>query len=191
MSQPAQAIQHLFSSHFNSRPAKVIQTGAIDLIVLHAISLPEGVFSFRYVEQLFMGTLGTQVHPSFSSLAGLRVSAHFVVERNGRIHQFVACQDRAWHAGVSSWQGRDDCNDYAIGIEMIGDRSKPFTRQQYRECARLCRSLQQQYPAIDTSRIVGHQDIAPRRKWDPGEQWQWSHFRRSMAHIKHTIKNIR
>lgn len=154
------------------------------MIVLHAISLPAGEFEYDYIEALFMGRLDCRAHPSFSDLEGLQVSAHFVVDRTGRIIQFVPCQQRAWHAGLSSWQGRDNCNDFAIGIEMIGDEKSPFTQAQYRETARLCRQLMQRFPAISRQRIVGHQDIAPGRKWDPGIQWQWRKFDRSLQRIR-------
>ena len=170
----------LNSPHQNSRPLDV----AIDMIVLHAISLPAGNFEMASIEQLFMGRLDCSAHASFAELEGLRVSAHFVVDRNGGITQFVPCQQRAWHAGVSAWQGRDGCNDFAIGIEMIGDQEQPFTQAQYRETARLCRLLMQRFPAIDRQRIVGHQDIAPGRKWDPGRQWEWAKFDRSLHRIR-------
>jgi len=165
------------SPHCNQRPDGV----TIDLIVLHAISLPDGEFSLPHIEQLFTGRLDTTAHPAFVELEGLQVSAHFVVDRQGVITQFVPCQQRAWHAGISHWQGRDNCNDFSIGIEMIGDERQPFTSAQYRETARLCRQLMQRYPAISTDRIVGHQDIAPGRKWDPGCQWDWPRFRRTLS----------
>lgn len=144
-----------------------------------------------YVEQLFCGQLDCTVHPTFADLQGLQVSAHFVIDRKGKLYQFVACDDRAWHAGISCWQGRENCNDFSIGIELIGDQSEPFTRAQYRECARLCHTLMQRYPDIEVSRIVGHQDIAPGRKWDPGRQWDWRRFRCSLSHIRHPMSGIR
>ena len=180
-------MRQLLSPHFNARPDAV----AIDLIVLHAISLPDGEFSMRYVEQLFMGELDVSAHASFADLAGVEVSSHFVVDRDGQITQFVRCADRAWHAGESSWQNRANCNDYAIGIEMIGDETRPFTQAQYTETARLCRVLMQAYPEITRERIVGHQDIAPDRKWDPGKQWHWAKFRRSLSHIQKLDMAIR
>jgi AmpD protein len=156
----------------------------VDLIVLHAISLPPGRFETEVVEEFFMGELDTDRYSDLVELKGVRVSAHFVVDRKGRITQFVPLSRRAWHAGKSSWQGRDDCNDYAIGIEMIGDEQQPFTAAQYRETARLCRVLMQYFPRIERQRMVGHQDVAPGRKWDPGKQWQWGRFDRSFSHIR-------
>jgi len=173
-------MRQLHSPHQNARPDGV----EIDLIVLHAISLPSGQFEPKHIDDLFMGRLDCAVHPDFTPLKDLQVSAHFVVDRNGEITQFVACSERAWHAGISEWEGRSGCNDFAIGIEMIGDENRPFTTHQYRETARLCKTLMQRYPAISPQRIVGHQDIAPGRKWDPGKQWDWQHFRRSLAHIR-------
>ena len=180
-----QAISYLPSPHCNARPKPADD---IDLIVLHAISLPDGEFETQYVTDLFLGKLDKNAHPGFQDLADMRVSAHFVVDRQGSITQFVPIGKRAWHAGKSEWQGRSNCNDYSIGIEIIGDERQPFTRKQYTETARLCRSLMQQYPNINKTRIVGHQDIAPTRKWDPGKQFDWQHFRRSLAHIQYLYK---
>jgi len=181
------SIRYIASSHHDARPPHT----AIDLIVLHAISLPAGEFSMQHVEALFTGRLDSAAHPTFESLDGLRVAAHFVVDRAGSITQFVPVEARAWHAGESVWQGRKGCNDYAIGIEILGDEEHPFTRLQYRETARLCSALKLRYPGITNERIVGHQDIAPGRKWDPGKQWSWPNFHRSLAHIRHTDLGIR
>lgn len=168
------------SPHFNARPAGT----DVDLIVLHAISLPSGEFDSRSVKDLFTGELDVMAHPGFASLEGVRVSAHFLVDRCGTFIQFVPVSKRAWHAGKSSWDGRGDCNDYSIGIEMIGDENQPFTRNQYRETARLCRVLMDKLPSISMDRIVGHSNIAPDRKWDPGRQWDWDHFQRSLSRIR-------
>jgi len=179
-------MRQLNSPHQNARPDEI----NVDLIILHAISLPAGEFELQYIEDLFNGCLDYQAHPSFKDLQGLQVSAHFVVDRKGNVTQFVATDRRAWHAGASTWQGRDGCNDFAIGIEMIGDESTPFSTAQYRETARLCRSLMQRYPAICSDHIVGHQDVAPGRKWDPGKQWDWQHFNRSLSHIRKLHSNF-
>jgi len=176
----AMRISSLKSPHFGERPDGT----AIDLIVLHAISLPPGEFKPECINDFFCGTLDCSGDPSFSGLENVRVSAHFVVDRNGGITQFVPLLKRAWHAGQSSWQGRGNCNDYSIGIEMIGDESHPFTQAQYRETARLCRVLMQLFPSITPDRIVGHQDVAPGRKWDPGRQWKWQKFHRSLARVR-------
>jgi len=178
---PLPQVCHYNSPHFNERPP----TATVDLIVLHAISLPAGEFELPYVRDLFLGRLDPASHPAFADLAGLRVSAHFVIDRHGAIHQFVPIALRAWHAGISSWQGRENCNDFSLGIELVGDEQHPFTAAQYRECARLCRALMARYPAIDAGRIAGHSDIAPGRKWDPGRQWDWPRFRRTLPRIRH------
>ena len=180
-------ISFLPSPHCDARPSGT----DIDLIVLHAISLPLGEFDRQPIEDFFLGKLDTAGHPSLASLEGVRVSAHFVVDRKGNITQFVDVWQRAWHAGKSSWQGKERCNDYAIGIEMIGDEQQPFTKAQYRETARLCRVLMQSYPAITNRNIVGHQDVAPDRKWDPGSQWDWAHFHRSLSHIRKLNLQVR
>jgi len=165
--------KRLFSPHCDPRPVGV----GIDLLVLHAISLPDGMFSSAYITALFMGELTGDEHPSFVHLKGVRVSAHYLVDRQGHIVQFVADQDRAWHAGVSLWQGRTRCNDYSIGIEIIGDEYSPFTAGQYQATTDLCHHLIGLHPSITMARIVGHADIAPYRKWDPGKQWHWRRFR--------------
>lgn len=173
-------VRQLDSPHFNHRPAGT----AIDLIVLHAISLPPGEFEQEAIDAFFTGTLDTQSDPRLHDLDGVKVSAHFVVDRQGHITQFVPIGQRAWHAGSSLWQGRENCNNFSIGIEIIGDEQQPFTPAQYRETARLCRCLMRDHPELDRERITGHQDIAPGRKWDPGKQWDWQRFFRSWTHIK-------
>lgn len=173
-------VRFLPSPHCDARPEGV----GVDLIVLHAISLPPGEFEPVVIEDFFMGRLDVDSHPALKALEGMRVSAHFVVDRQGKITQFVPAAMRAWHAGVSSWQGRQRCNDFALGIEMIGDEEHPFTPAQYREAARLCRVLINRFPGISPERIVGHADIAPGRKWDPGRQWDWGRFRRSLSRIR-------
>jgi AmpD protein len=180
-------IAFLKSPHANARPAG----SSIDLIVLHAISLPDGTFEMANVSDFFLGKLNASAHPSFQDLQSVHVSAHFVVARNGSITQFVSTNSRAWHAGESTWLGKDNCNDYSIGIEIIGDEKQPFTHKQYTETARLCRTLMATYASATKDRIVGHQDIAPTRKWDPGKQWDWQHFHRSLSHIQNLHMNFK
>ncbi|MDX8409351.1 MAG: 1,6-anhydro-N-acetylmuramyl-L-alanine amidase AmpD [Mariprofundales bacterium] len=166
-------MDHFASPHCDVRP----EGTDISLIVLHAISLPAGDFGFDRVRDLFLGCLDCGNDPRLTELATLRVSAHFVVTRDGTIAQFVPLHARAWHAGISCWQGRERCNDFSIGIELIGDESVPFAQAQYRTAAALCHALMRHFPAIKRDAITGHQDIAPRRKWDPGQQWSWARFR--------------
>jgi len=180
-------MRQLDSPHHNARP----DAAGIDLIVLHAISLPPGEFGMQWVEAFFTGRLDASVHAMFAGLKGVRVSAHFVVDRNGVITQLVPVARRAWHAGESAWEERENCNDYSIGIEMIGDEAHPFTDVQYRETARLCRVLMELYPGIRSERIIGHCDVAPGRKWDPGKQWDWGHFHRSLGHVRKLDMEVR
>lgn len=162
-----------WSPYFDERP----RADDISLLVIHAISLPPGRFSGDAVERLFLGTLDPKAHPYFAGLDGLRVSAHLFVRRDGRVIQFVPFQQRAWHAGASTFGGRSRCNDYSIGIELEGDDDHPFTQRQYRRLARVTAALRFVYPAITMDRIVGHADIAPGRKTDPGPFFDWPHYR--------------
>ena len=159
----------LASPNFNARPRGT----AIKLLVIHNISLPPGHFSGHAVEHLFSNTLNIDAHPYYSQLKDLKVSAHFFIRRNGTIIQFVSCNKRAWHAGVSTWQEHSACNDFSIGIELEGSDYVPFDGEQYHSLARLTRVLQRHYPIRS---IVGHADIAPDRKTDPGPFFDWQKF---------------
>ena len=150
---------------------------SVNLLVIHNISLPPGQFGGQAITQLFTNTLDTRTHPYFSGLKGLRVSAHFLIRRSGETIQFVPCSRRAWHAGVSAWQGRAACNDFSIGIELEGTDSLPFSDRQYAVLIRLTRVLRRAYPLRD---LVGHSDIAPGRKTDPGPAFDWPRFLRGM-----------
>jgi AmpD protein len=162
-------VQHVLSSFFNDRP----QNLDIDLLVIHCISLPEGAYGNGYIQKLFMGALDSRVHPSFETLRDLKVSAHLMIERSGKIFQFVPFDKRAWHAGISEFQGRENCNDYSIGIELEGTDSTKFTDEQYRALNQIITVLQSKYPGITPEKIVGHCDIAPGRKKDPGVGFEW------------------
>ena len=146
---------------------------AIDLLVIHNISLPPGEFGGQAIAQLFTNTLNTDVHPYFAQLKEVKVSAHFLIQRTGKITQFVPCGKRAWHAGVSMWHGRTACNDFSIGIELEGTDFLPFSDQQYAGLIRLTRILKRAYPIRE---IVGHSDIAPGRKTDPGDEFDWPRY---------------
>jgi N-acetyl-anhydromuramoyl-L-alanine amidase len=145
----------------------------IELVVIHCIALPPGRFGGGFVEALFCNALDIGAHPSFADLRGLRVSAHLFIDRRGRITQFVPFDRRAWHAGVSSWRGRPGWNRGSIGIELEGSDDRPFTRAQYRRLAQVLRLLLEHYPALAPDAIVGHSEIAPGRKTDPGPQFDW------------------
>ncbi|WIM05350.1 MAG: 1,6-anhydro-N-acetylmuramyl-L-alanine amidase AmpD [Candidatus Nitricoxidivorans perseverans] len=156
----------VFSPNCDERP--VGET--VRLVVVHAISLPPGEFGGDGVERLFTNCLDPAVHPYYEGIHALRVSAHFFIRRDGRIMQFVSCGKRAWHAGASVWRGRERCNDFSVGIEMEGCDEQPFTDHQYERLAALVRALRRTYPIED---VVGHADIAPGRKTDPGPLFDW------------------
>ena len=146
----------------------------ITLIVVHAISLPPGEFGGPGIVDLFLNRLDPAAHPYYATIASLRVSAHFLVRRDGSLLQFVSCEKRAWHAGESSWKGRARCNDYSIGIELEGTDELPFEAAQYSTLAGLVHAVQARYPIED---IVGHSDVAPGRKTDPGPCFDWTRFK--------------
>jgi N-acetyl-anhydromuramoyl-L-alanine amidase len=161
-----QSAQQLASSNFGNRPLGTV----VDVVVIHSISLPPGRYGGGEVQDLFTNQLDWDAHPYFQSIRGLQVSAHFYISREGKLWQFVSCDDRAWHAGVSSFQGRDNCNDYSIGIELEGLEGGEFEAAQYTTLSRLCRDLRLRYPIVS---VVGHEHIAPNRKLDPGPGFNW------------------
>jgi AmpD protein len=148
---------------------------AVDLLVIHYISLPPGEYGGPGIVELFTNRLDPAAHPDYADLAGLRVSSHFLIRRGGGLFQFVPCGKRAWHAGASKWKGRRRCNDFSIGIELEGSGEAPFTAAQYRKLAKLTRALLARYPIVD---IAGHSDVAPGRKHDPGPHFDWARYRR-------------
>lgn len=162
--------RQLNSPHADARP----DPEDINLLVVHAISLPRGNYGGPFIDDLFMGCLNTSAHPSFETLRDLRVSAHLCLFRNGEIAQYVPFDHRAWHAGASSFDGRDQCNDFAIGLELEGCDDDPFTDIQYTMLGRVGQALLREYPGLTLERIAGHADIAPARKTDPGPRFEWS-----------------
>lgn len=166
--------RRLDSPNFGPRPA-----GAqVDLIVLHSISLPPGEYGGDAVQRLFTNTLDWNAHPHFKSIEGLQVSAHFFIRRDGALWQFVSGDERAWHAGASSWRGRSNCNDDSIGIELEGLEGEPFEPAQYESLAALCAAIAQRWPI---AHVAGHQHIAPGRKGDPGAGFDWAALRRALG----------
>jgi AmpD protein len=149
----------------------------INLLVIHGISLPPGEFGGNAVDDLFMNNLDYTQHPFYQSLLNLQVSIHLFIRRSGEIIQYVPFNLRAWHAGKSSFEGREHCNDFSIGIELEGCDNVPYTELQYQQLAAVTRLLMQYYPLITPARIVGHSDIAPGRKTDPGEAFDWDNYR--------------
>jgi AmpD protein len=149
----------------------------VDLLVLHGISWPPNEFDGNGVEQLFTNTFDLVEHPYFKPISHLRVSSHLFIRRQGRVIQFVPFEKRAWHAGDSSFEGRTNCNDFSIGIELEGTDTLPYEKIQYEKLAIITQTLMSTYPGITLPRIVGHSDIAPSRKTDPGEGFDWKYFR--------------
>jgi N-acetyl-anhydromuramoyl-L-alanine amidase len=148
-----------------------------DLIVVHGISLPPGEFGGPWIDRLFTNALPSDGHPYFAEVAGLRVSSHLLIRRSGEVVQYVPFQRRAWHAGVSSWAGRERCNDFSIGIELEGADHSPYESTQYAMLARVIAVLCRSYPQLTPARVVGHSDIAPGRKSDPGPAFDWPRLR--------------
>ncbi|MCB1801708.1 MAG: 1,6-anhydro-N-acetylmuramyl-L-alanine amidase AmpD [Gammaproteobacteria bacterium] len=153
----------------------------IELLVIHNISLPPNEFGGGNIHRLFTNRLDPAAHPYFASIADLRVSAHLLIERDGRTTQFVALERRAWHAGQSQFCGRERCNDFSIGIELEGTDELPFSDAQYERLVALTRTIRRIFPRIGDDNIVGHSDIAPGRKTDPGPFFAWDRFRTQLA----------
>ena len=161
------------SPNFDARPRSEV----ISLLVVHNISLPPGEFGGDGIVRLFTNTVDYAAHPYYETLRDLRVSSHFLVGRDGSLLQFVSCLDRAWHAGLSSWQGRDRCNDFSVGVELEGGDDQPYADAQYETLANLTRALCLRYPI---SGLAGHSDISPGRKGDPGPAFDWPRYRASL-----------
>ena len=166
-------VRQVLSMHCDERPADMAPT----LLVVHGISLPPNEFGGPWIDRLFTGTLPWDAHPYFKQIEGLRASAHVLIRRDGQIVQYVPFQLRAWHAGKSAYQGRAGCNDFSIGIELEGSDEAPYTDPQYQQLAALAATLLQSYPSLSAQAIVGHSDVAPGRKTDPGPSFDWPRFR--------------
>jgi N-acetyl-anhydromuramoyl-L-alanine amidase len=166
--------RRLASPNFGPRPAQAV----IDLVVVHSISLPPGIYGGDEVQQLFTNTLDWDAHPYFQTIRGRQVSAHFYIRRDGALWQFVSCDDRAWHAGASQYRGRGNCNDDSVGIELEGVEGETFEPAQYEALAAVCAVLGDRYPI---AHIAGHEHIAPGRKGDPGAGFDWVRLARSLG----------
>jgi AmpD protein len=171
------------SPNFNSRPPGE----RVGLAVVHSISLPPGRYGGDEVERFFCNRLDHTAHPYFADLRDLRVSAHFFIRRGGRVVQFVSCDQRAWHAGASAWAGREQCNDFSIGIELEGLEGEAFERAQYAALTRLLRSAARRYPI---EAVVGHEHIAPGRKADPGPRFDWRALSRQLVGGPHVAPQL-
>ena len=170
--------RHAPSPNFGPRPPQAV----VDLVVLHSISLPPGQYGGNEVQALFTNTLDWNAHPYFQQIRGIEVSAHFYVRRDGVLWQFVSVDDRAWHAGKSRFRGRENCNDYSVGIELEGLEGERFTARQYERLGRLIRALAAHYPI---AAVTGHENIAPGRKHDPGRGFNWPRLRRALRWPAH------
>lgn len=168
------AAQFIASPNFDERPPDM----DVNLLVIHNISLPPGEYGGNGVIELFTNRIDPQAHPYYQTVQGLNVSSHFFIRRDGELIQFVRCNQRAWHAGASRWQGRERCNDFSIGIELEGSDAAPFTDAQYATLTMLTQCLCGRYPI---QHVVGHSDIAPGRKTDPGPYFEWERYRRSLG----------
>ena len=164
------------SPNCDERPEGV----TVDLLVIHGISLPPGEFGGPWIVDLFTNCLDPARHPYFADIHRLQVSAHFLIRRDGHLIQFVPTSKRAWHAGISQFDGRERCNDFSIGIELEGVDDQAYAEPQYRQLARLTHAIQRAYPVIADDRIVGHSDVAPGRKTDPGVAFDWGQYRQLM-----------
>jgi AmpD protein len=162
------------SPHFDERP----EGAQVSLLVIHNISLPPGEYGGDWIDDLFMGRLDPSAHPYFADIAGMKVSAHYLIRRDGSLIQYVDPDMRAWHAGASSWKGCERCNDFSIGVELEGSDDVPFAEPQYETLAGLAKFLFERYGKLD---VAGHSDIAPGRKTDPGPWFDWERFRAAVA----------
>ena len=162
-------VRYVASPNCDARPAGM----RAEVIVVHGISLPPGEFGGPWIDLLFTNSLPSKVHPYFAEIEDLKVSAHLAISRTGVITQYVKFMDRAWHAGQSSFNGREACNDFSIGVELEGTDIAPYEAAQYRALAHAIAALCAAYPSVSTQRVVGHSDIAPGRKTDPGPAFDW------------------
>ncbi|WP_313687174.1 1,6-anhydro-N-acetylmuramyl-L-alanine amidase AmpD [Pantoea sp.] len=163
------------SSHFNQRP----ENETPSLLIIHNISLPPGEFGGPWIDRLFTGTLPADAHPYFADIAHLRVAAHCLIRRDGELVQYVSFDERAWHAGVSQFEGRENCNDFSMGIELEGTDTQPYTDAQYATLQAVTAVLMQHYP-LTLERITGHSNIAPERKTDPGPAFDWERYKHAL-----------
>ncbi len=169
-----QSAQRLDSPNFGPRPA----AESVDLIIVHSISLPPGRYGGQEVQDLFTNQLDWDAHPYFQTIRGAAVSSHFYIRRDGQLWQFVSIHDRAWHAGHSRFQERENCNDFSIGIELEGLEGQLFEAAQYAQLSQLCQALRQQHPI---THVLGHEHVAPGRKFDPGAGFDWSYFSQAVG----------
>jgi len=168
--------RQVLTDHFDERPAGA----ALELILIHNISLPPAEFGGPWIDRLFTGDLPRDAHPFFATIPPGRVSTHLLLRRDGELVQYVPFSNRAWHAGRSSYRGRAECNDYSVGVELEGTDDLPFEEIQYVRLTGVVRALLAAYPSLSREHIAGHSDVAPGRKTDPGDAFDWPRFRTSL-----------
>ncbi len=171
------------SPNFGARPVGT----KVDLLLVHSISLPPGVYGGDAIERFFTNRLDWEAHPYFGEIRGLEVSAHFLIRRDGALVQFVSCEERAWHAGVSAWRGRESVNDFSIGVELEGLEGEAFEVPQYEALVALARALARRYPI---AAMVGHEHVAPGRKRDPGAAFEWQRLRAALCDLGWTLPQM-
>ncbi len=174
------------SPNYNERPPGC----EVELLVVHGISLPPGEFGGPAIDALFLNRLDPDGHPSFSAIADLRVSAHLLIRRNGELWQYVSLFKSAWHAGHSVFAGREACNDFSLGVELEGTDLLPYSRAQYQRLAEVIGLCRQHWPILEQNRIVGHSDIAPGRKTDPGPAFDWKHLHALLERRDTTLSEL-
>ncbi len=165
--------RQVVSPNFDERPDGI----SPDLLIVHGISLPPGEYGGTWIDQLFTNTLSWDAHPYFKQIEGITVSSHLLIRRDGEVVQYVPFNQRAWHAGASNYCGRERCNDFSIGIELEGSDDAAYEAEQYRELAKVLLTLCSAYPSLSLERLVGHSDVAPGRKTDPGDSFDWPRLR--------------
>ncbi len=175
-----QEARKLPSPNYDARPADM----QIDLLVIHGISLPPGEFGGPWIDELFLNRLDAAAHPYFAEIEGMTVSSHILIRRDGEVVQYVSLLERAWHAGKSCFEGRERCNDFAIGIELEGTDELPYEPVQYERLTAVTKTIQLAFPFIRDDRIVGHADIAPGRKTDPGPAFDWHRYRSLLENLQ-------
>jgi len=181
------AARQVESPNQDSRPPGAVP----ELIVIHGISLPPADFGGPWIDRLFTNRLDPLAHPYFGEIAGLKVSAHLLIRRDGELVQYVPFHRRAWHAGSSSWRGREACNDFSVGIELEGTDADAYTWPQYRRLAAVVRSLCRTYSGLSPARMAGHSDIAPGRKTEPGSGFDWKKLRRLVAPARYNPRRAK
>ena len=170
-------VRQVLSPHCDARPPGMLP----ELIIVHGISLPPNEFGGPWIDRLFTGTLAWDAHPYFRQIEGLRASAHVVIRRDGQLTQYVPFGERAWHAGVSQYRTRSGCNDFSVGVELEGTDDIAYTDAQYAQLVELIAALIEAYPSLSPEHLVGHSDVAPRRKSDPGPYFEWRRLRARLS----------